>query len=104
MKPEQALFADVSVIIEQGRGAIIYHAKSVSVSMFWRIGNRVNADVLGNERAEYGKRIVSRLATQLAAQYGRSKVFEAKMHAILEEIRERMKLRKMLQPSYEEND
>jgi hypothetical protein len=39
--------------------------------MFWRIGNRVNADVLGNERAEYGKRIVSRLAAQLAAQYGR---------------------------------
>jgi predicted nuclease of restriction endonuclease-like (RecB) superfamily len=72
MKLEQALFSDVSDIIEQGRRAIIYHAKSASVSMFWRIGNRVNADVLGNERAEYGKQIVSRLATQLAAQYGRS--------------------------------
>jgi hypothetical protein len=39
---------------------------------FWQIGRRVNLEVLGNKRADYGKQIVSRLATQLTASYGRS--------------------------------
>jgi predicted nuclease of restriction endonuclease-like (RecB) superfamily len=40
--------------------------------MFWRIGRLVNAAVLQNKRAEYGKRIVSELATQLQGKYGRN--------------------------------
>jgi predicted nuclease of restriction endonuclease-like (RecB) superfamily len=38
--------------------------------MYWHIGERINRDVLGNERAEYGKQIVSQVATQLQAEYG----------------------------------
>ncbi len=40
--------------------------------IFWQVGIRINSDVLDNKRADYGKQIVSRLATQLLGKYGRS--------------------------------
>ena len=39
---------------------------------FWNIGNRINEDVLGNARAQYGKQIVVTLSRQLTAYYGNS--------------------------------
>jgi hypothetical protein len=33
--------------------------------MFWKIGERINSALLDNQRAEYGKQIVSHAATQL---------------------------------------
>jgi len=38
--------------------------------MFWNIGTRINRDILGYERADYGKKIVSTLSTQLKEAYG----------------------------------
>jgi hypothetical protein len=46
------------------------------VFLFWRIGQQVNSEILNHQRAEYGRKIVSSLATQLSASYGRS--FEAR--------------------------
>jgi len=39
--------------------------------LYWHIGRRINVDVLGNERAEYGKKTVALLARQLTAEYGK---------------------------------
>lgn len=66
------LFATVAGYIEETRHALIRQAYSATVYLFWRIGQRINSEILHDERAEYGKQIVSRLATQLAASYGRS--------------------------------
>lgn len=38
--------------------------------MYWHIGDRLNREVLGNERAEYGKQIVATVAQQLQMEYG----------------------------------
>ncbi|MDR0311595.1 MAG: DUF1016 N-terminal domain-containing protein, partial [Acidobacteriota bacterium] len=69
---EQILFEEISAIIEQGRREISMRASRATVFIFWQVGKRINDEVLGNQRAEYGKQIVSRLATQLTAKYGRS--------------------------------
>lgn len=66
------LFATVAGYIEETRHALIRQANSATVYLFWRIGQRINSEILHDERAEYGEQIVSRLATQLAASYGRS--------------------------------
>jgi len=68
----QALFIEISALIEQSRRAIFTQASGVTVLLFWNIGRRINSETLRNKRADYGKRIVSRLATQLAEKYGRS--------------------------------
>jgi hypothetical protein len=38
-------------------------ANSTTVFLFWRIGQQVNSDILNHQRAEYGQKIVSTLAT-----------------------------------------
>jgi predicted nuclease of restriction endonuclease-like (RecB) superfamily len=72
MNNEYALFNEISALIEQSRRAIYTQASSATVLLFWEIGRRINADILENKRADYGKQIVSALATHLTEQYGRS--------------------------------
>ena len=38
--------------------------------MYWHIDERINREVLDNQRAEYGKQIVASVARQLQAEYG----------------------------------
>ncbi|AGX88616.1 PDDEXK nuclease domain-containing protein [Candidatus Symbiobacter mobilis] len=70
------LLATVSGLIEEARRTLVRQANSTTVLLFWRIGQRVNSDILNHQRAEYGQKIVSTLATELSASYGRS--FEAR--------------------------
>lgn len=70
------LLADLRSLIEQAR-----HAAAVAVNMtltmlYWRVGQRIRADVLRDGRADYGEQIVATLSRQLAAEYGRG--FEEK--------------------------
>jgi len=69
---ETALFDRVSAIIENRKYRAAAYANQEITMMFWEIGQYVNSVILGGERAEYGKRIVSELAKQLTARYGRS--------------------------------
>jgi len=73
---DDILFNEISVLIEQSRRKIYAHASGTTVLLFWEIGRRINNDVLENKRADYGKKIVPALATQLTEKYGRS--FEEK--------------------------
>jgi len=72
MNPEQMLFDEISTLIEQTRRTIYAQASSATILLYWKIGRRVNDDVLKNKRADYGKQIVSALTTQLTEKYGRS--------------------------------
>jgi predicted nuclease of restriction endonuclease-like (RecB) superfamily len=72
MNGDNTLFIEISSLIEQSRRAIYAQASSATVLLFWEIGRRINADVLENKRAGYGKQIVSKLSTQLTEKYGRS--------------------------------
>lgn len=69
------LINDLRQIIDSARSHVAATANYELTAMYWHIGNRINSDVLGNERAEYGKQIVSQVATQLQEEYG-AKGFE----------------------------
>ncbi|MDR2186838.1 MAG: PDDEXK nuclease domain-containing protein [Azonexus sp.] len=75
-QPQKDLFATLSSLIEETRHTLARQVSSSTVFLFWRIGQRINSDILNNQRAEYGQKIVSSLAAQLSASYGRS--FEAR--------------------------
>ena len=64
------LFNDLRQLIEQTRGRVAATVNSATTLMYWHIGERINCEVLGNERASYGKQIVSQVATQLKEYYG----------------------------------
>ena len=42
------------------------------VLLFWEIGRTINHNILANKRADYSKKIVVTLATQLTEKYGRT--------------------------------
>ncbi|MDR0981672.1 MAG: DUF1016 N-terminal domain-containing protein [Culturomica sp.] len=69
---KQALFSDLSKLIEQSRQYVATQANSVLTMLFWNVGKRINESVLQNKRAEYGKQIVSTVSTQLTEKYGRN--------------------------------
>lgn len=69
------LMKDLRQIIDSARQRVAVTANAELTMMYWHIGERINREVLGNQRAEYGKRIVSMVATQLQNQYG-TKEFE----------------------------
>jgi predicted nuclease of restriction endonuclease-like (RecB) superfamily len=70
--PEPSLFVEISTLIEQARGVVVFQANHALTLLFWKIGKRVNEAVLQNQRADYGKRIVVTLARQLTEKYGRN--------------------------------
>ncbi len=73
---EKQLLTDVVDIIETGQRQVAINVNSGVVLMFWHVGSKVNAFVLNNQRAEYGKQIVVTLSRQLQQKYGNN--FEEK--------------------------
>ena len=76
----QSLIQDLRQIIEQARGRVAATANYELTMMYWHIGERINREVLDNQRAEYGKQIVAQVARQLQEEYGR-KGFDEKTFA-----------------------
>ncbi len=68
---EDALFGDISELIEHARTRSATAVNSELVMLYWSAGKRVRDEVLGGERAMYGQAVVKRLAMRLAEQYGR---------------------------------
>ena len=64
------LMNDLRQIIDEARIHVASTANYELTMMYWPIGERINRDVLGNERATYGKQIMPQVATQLQALYG----------------------------------
>lgn len=50
----QSLIEDLRHIINQARGRVAATANYELTMMYWHIGERINREVLGNQRAEYG--------------------------------------------------
>ena len=64
------LMTDLRQIIDEARIHVASTANYELTMMYWHIGERINRDVLGNERAEYGKHIVVTVSRQLKNIYG----------------------------------
>ena len=73
------LLGDLRKIIDSARSHVAATANYELTAMYWHIGDRINRDVLNNERAEYGQQIVSHVATQLQQEYG-TKGFDEKKY------------------------
>ncbi len=65
------LFSDVKHLINEARKGVATTVNAATTMLYWNIGKRINEDVLGNKRAEYGKQIVVTLSRQLTAEYGK---------------------------------
>ena len=64
--------ADVRSMIQQTRTAVASVANAGLTLLYWRVGKRIQSEVLGNERAGYGDEIVATLSRQLVTDFGAS--------------------------------
>lgn len=74
---ENKIVTDIRTIIEQSRLQVAATVNAGMTLMYWHIGERINREVLGGERAAYGKQIVETLSQKLTNEYGGSQ-FSAK--------------------------
>lgn len=61
-----ALLRDLRLLIKQTRGRVAQTVNSGLVMWYWRVGRRINENVLKGRRAEYGKQIFSTLSGKLS--------------------------------------
>jgi predicted nuclease of restriction endonuclease-like (RecB) superfamily len=64
------LLLAIKQLIEQGKQQIAISVNTTMSMLYWQIGKMINDDVLQNQRAEYGKQIVSTLSRHLTQEYG----------------------------------
>ena len=63
---------ELSSLIEEGHNHITVEANSSLTLLFWKVGKRINEEVLNKERGAYGKQVISSISVQLEAKYGRN--------------------------------
>jgi predicted nuclease of restriction endonuclease-like (RecB) superfamily len=65
-----ALVQDIRELIEAARGKIASTVNATITLLYWRIGRRINQEILKDSRAQYGKGILATLSQELTQKYG----------------------------------
>ena len=68
---EKDLLSDICKLIDEARKSVSGTVNKAITILYWKIGLRINSDLLVGKRAAYGSQIVSELATKLQQVYGR---------------------------------
>lgn len=66
-----ALLSDIQQLIAETRASVAAVVNAGLTLLYWKIGTRINNDVLQGERAAYGDEIVFTLSRQLILEYGK---------------------------------
>jgi predicted nuclease of restriction endonuclease-like (RecB) superfamily len=64
------LLDDIRKMINEIQSIIAITANAGLTMLYWRIGTRINKEILKGKRAEYGMKIVSTVSRQLETEYG----------------------------------
>jgi predicted nuclease of restriction endonuclease-like (RecB) superfamily len=65
------LLSDLRGLIVAAREQVARAVDSGLVTLYWQVGQRIRQDILKEQRAEYGAKIVHALSAQLEAEFGR---------------------------------
>ncbi|WZB64503.1 PDDEXK nuclease domain-containing protein [Achromobacter xylosoxidans] len=63
---------DIRILIEGARQRAASAVNSELTMLYWRIGQRIHAQVLEGRRADYGEEVLPNVAAQLVREYGSS--------------------------------
>ncbi len=69
-KPADTLLHDLRGLIEETRAHVATTVNAALTMLYWRIGKRINEEILKGGRADYGKEILATLSQQLSEEYG----------------------------------
>ncbi|MDX8431429.1 MAG: PDDEXK nuclease domain-containing protein [Candidatus Algichlamydia australiensis] len=66
------LLEDLREMIDSTKKAITFSTNSSLILLFWRVGLRINNEILKGKRAKYGENIITSLSCQLTTEFGNS--------------------------------
>jgi len=67
---DMTLVTDIRGLIEEAREAVAATVNVGLTMLHWRVGRRINTEILKGERGEYAREIVVTLSQQLQQEYG----------------------------------
>lgn len=67
----KTLVTDISQLIENTRLKVAREINDTQIKLCWLIGNRINAEILQSQKAQYGEQIINHIAEELTLKYGR---------------------------------
>lgn len=70
-RQENLLFQDACLIIDQAQKTAYSSVNETLIKRNWLLGLRIQHEVLKEQRAEYGKQVIMKLAEELTGKYGR---------------------------------
>lgn len=65
------LFGEIKLLIDQSRRQVAQTINATMSLLYWKVGKRLQVEVLQHQRAEYGKEIIHSLSRQLEQEYGK---------------------------------
>jgi hypothetical protein len=72
IRHDETLLCDLRGLIEETRAHVATTVNAALTMLYWRIGQRINEEVLKGERAAYGAEILQTVSAQLMVEYGNS--------------------------------
>ena len=57
-------------LIDQTRHFVAKTVNQELTLLYWKIGKNINDEILKNDRADYGKKLILNLSTELSNRYG----------------------------------
>lgn len=61
----------VTSLVHEARAAIASYTNATLTMTYWQVGKLIDAEVLGNDRADYGAQILATLSRELVERFGR---------------------------------
>lgn len=77
------LLEDLKEMIDQTRSSIATTVNAGLTMLYWKIGDRIRTEILKDQRAEYGKKIVATVSRQLTLEYGKG-FLEKSLHRMIQ--------------------
>ena len=68
---EASFVNEIRTLVTTAKQQATVAVNTTLTHLYWQIGQRIHQEVLGGERAEYGKQIVASLGQQLTKEFGR---------------------------------
>jgi len=65
------ILIEVKTLIEEARQRTAIAVNTELTLLYWKIGQRIQAEILKNKRAEYGKQIIASLSQYLTQEFGK---------------------------------
>jgi predicted nuclease of restriction endonuclease-like (RecB) superfamily len=71
LEENKELFLEIRQLIDKSRQQVAKAINTELAMLYWHIGRTIQQDILHNQRAQYGKQVMSQLSKQLTQEYGK---------------------------------